>query len=124
MKIKFDTDDNLPLNQQLKLHMLAIIVKSVFEDDGKFYRQLYLVDCLYEIWEGCSTKKLIFQKELALIKQLHQKNVCFVIIGTKDVVFKLEPHVCNIYHDVLMTAYELKNIAILNVKGVDFRCIF
>ena len=23
-----------------------------------------------------------------------------------------------------MTAYELKNIAILNVKGVDFRCIW
>ena len=23
-----------------------------------------------------------------------------------------------------MTAYELKNIAILNLKGVDFRCIF
>ena len=23
----------------------------------------------------------------------------------------------------LMTAYELKNIAILNVKGVDFRCV-
>ena len=23
----------------------------------------------------------------------------------------------------LMTAYELKSIAILNVKGVDFRCI-
>ena len=22
-----------------------------------------------------------------------------------------------------MTAYELKNIAVLNVKGVDFRCI-
>ena len=25
--------------------------------------------------------------------------------------------------NVLMTAYELKNIAILNVKGVDYRCI-
>ena len=24
---------------------------------------------------------------------------------------------------VLMTAYEYKNIAILNVKGVDYRCI-
>ena len=23
-----------------------------------------------------------------------------------------------------MTAYELKNISILNAKGVDFRCIF
>ena len=40
-----------------------------------------------------------------------------------DVGFKFEPHVCNKCHDVLMTAYELKNIAILNVKGADFRCI-
>ena len=37
--------------------------------------------------------------------------------------FKFEPHVCNKCHDVLMTAYELKNIAILIVKGVDYRCI-
>ena len=41
----------------------------------------------------------------------------------KDIVFKFEPHVCNKCHDELMTAYELKNIAILNVKCVDFRCI-
>ena len=41
----------------------------------------------------------------------------------KDVGFKFEPHVCNKCHDVLMTAYDLKNIAILNVKGVNFRCI-
>ena len=39
----------------------------------------------------------------------------------KDVEFKFEPHVCNKYHDVLMTAYELKDIAILNVKRVNFR---
>ena len=39
----------------------------------------------------------------------------------KGVGFKFEPHVCNKCHDVLMT--ELKNIAILNVKGVDSRCI-
>ena len=41
----------------------------------------------------------------------------------KYVGVKFEPHVCNKCHDVLMTAYELKNIAILNVKGVDSRCI-
>ena len=46
MKIKFDTDDNLPLNKKLKLHMLVIIVTSVFEEDGKFYIQLYLDDCM------------------------------------------------------------------------------
>ena len=41
----------------------------------------------------------------------------------KDVGLKLEPHVCKKCHNVLMTTYELKNIEILNVKGVDFRCI-
>ena len=34
----------------------------------------------------------------------------------KDVGFMFEPQVCNKCHNVLMTAYELKNIAILNVK--------
>ena len=41
----------------------------------------------------------------------------------KDVGFKFEPHVCNKCHDVLMTSYESKSIAILNVNGVDYRCI-
>ena len=41
----------------------------------------------------------------------------------KDVGFNFEPHVCNKCHDILMIAYELRNIAIFNVNGVDFRCI-
>ena len=48
-KIKFNTYDNLPLNKLLKLHMLTIIVRCIFEEDGKFYPQLYLDDCLYEV---------------------------------------------------------------------------
>ena len=49
MKIKFDTDDNLPLNKTLKLHNMTIVIRSVFEEDGKFYPQIYLDDCLYEL---------------------------------------------------------------------------
>ena len=41
----------------------------------------------------------------------------------KDAGYNFEPHVCNKCHDVLMTAYELKNIVILNVKGVDYICV-
>ena len=41
----------------------------------------------------------------------------------KDVAFKFEEHVCNKCHDLLTTAYELKNIAILCAKGASFRCI-
>ena len=48
MKIKFDTDDYLPLNKTLKLHNMAIIIRSVFEEDGKFYQQVYLDECLHE----------------------------------------------------------------------------
>ena len=48
-QIKFDTDDNLPLNKQLKLHILTIIVRCVIEEDGKFYLQVYLDECLYEL---------------------------------------------------------------------------
>ena len=49
MDIKFDTDDNFPWNKQLELHMLTAIVRSVSEEDGKFYPQLYLDDCLHEL---------------------------------------------------------------------------
>ena len=49
MKIKFNKDVSLSSNKLLKLHMLAIIVRSVFEKGGKFYPQLYLDDCLYEL---------------------------------------------------------------------------
>ena len=48
-KIKFDTDDNLPLNKPLTLRLLIILVRSVFEEDGKFYLQVYLDECLYEL---------------------------------------------------------------------------
>ena len=57
MKIKFNTDDNLPLNKPLKLHLLTIIVKCIFEEDGRFYLQLYLDDCLYELRLSQATYK-------------------------------------------------------------------
>ena len=37
MKIKFNSDDTLPLSKLLKLHMLTIIVRSIFKKDGKYY---------------------------------------------------------------------------------------
>ena len=49
MKIRFDSDDNLPLNKRLKFHVMNIIIRSVFEEDGKLYPQLFLDDTLYEL---------------------------------------------------------------------------
>ena len=48
MKIKLNSDDDLPLNKLLKLQSLTVIVRSVFEEDGKYYPQAFLDECLYE----------------------------------------------------------------------------
>ena len=42
MKIQFNSDDNLHLNKTLRLHMLTVIVSSVFEEDGKYYMNVCL----------------------------------------------------------------------------------
>ena len=49
MKIKFNSDDNLPLNKQLKFHNMTITIRSVFEKDGKLFLQLFIDDTLYEL---------------------------------------------------------------------------
>ena len=48
-KIKFNSDDDLPLSQPLKFPTLTIIIRSVFEEGGKLYPQVYLDECLYEL---------------------------------------------------------------------------
>ena len=49
MKIKFNSGDSLSLNKTLKLHNMTIIVKTVFEEDGIYYPQVFLDECLYEL---------------------------------------------------------------------------
>ena len=49
MKIKFDSDDNFPLNTVLNFLKLTIIIRIVFEEDGKYYPQIFLDESLYEI---------------------------------------------------------------------------
>ena len=49
MKIKFNSDDGLPLNKILKFHKMTVTIRSVFEADGKLYPQVFLDDTLYEL---------------------------------------------------------------------------
>ena len=49
MKIKFNSDDDLPLNKLLKFHNITIIIRCVVSENGKFYPQLFLDDALYEL---------------------------------------------------------------------------
>ena len=47
--IKFESDDDLPMNKPVKLQLLTIIIRCVFSEGGKFYPQLFLDDALNEL---------------------------------------------------------------------------
>ena len=49
MKTRSESDDNLPLNKMLKLHNLTIVTRSAFQEDGKYYPQIFLDECFYEV---------------------------------------------------------------------------
>ena len=49
MKIKFNSDDDIPLNKQLNFPTLTVIIRNIFEKDGKYYPQSFLDECLYEV---------------------------------------------------------------------------
>ena len=49
MKIKFNTDDNIPLNKIIYFPTITIIIRSVTQKDGKYYPQLFLDECLYKV---------------------------------------------------------------------------
>ena len=41
IKIRFESNDDLPMNKPTKLHSLTIIIWCVFSEGGKFYPQLF-----------------------------------------------------------------------------------
>ena len=49
MKIKFSSDDDLPLNKPLKSDAMTIFIRSVFEEGGKLDTQVFLDDALYKL---------------------------------------------------------------------------
>ena len=48
-KIKFLSDDSLPLNKLIYFPTLTIVIRCAFKQNGVFYPQVYLDDCLYQI---------------------------------------------------------------------------
>ena len=48
-KIKFLSDDSLPLNKLIYFPTLTVVIRCVFKQNRVFYPQVYLDDCLYQI---------------------------------------------------------------------------
>ena len=48
-KIKFNSDDNLPLNKPLKFHNMTVTIRCVFSEDNKLYPQVFLDEAFYSL---------------------------------------------------------------------------
>ena len=49
MKIKFNSDDELPLNNTIEIPTMTIVVRSFFQENNKYYLQVFLDECLYKL---------------------------------------------------------------------------
>ena len=48
-KIKFNSDDNLPLNKPLNFYQMTITIRFVISEDNKLYPQVFLDGALYSL---------------------------------------------------------------------------
>ena len=68
---------------------------------------------------------MIFEKELILIKQIHQKSVIFLTdYNFLDKDFKYESYLFNGCHDLMQKTMTFNDIAIVSVKISDYRIYF
>ena len=65
------------------------------------------------VYERIDVNKIIASKECNISHYWYFLN--------KD--FKFQPNICNRSHDLLMMSMNLSDIAILNIKSADYRCI-
>ena len=49
MKIKFNSNGNLPLDKPLKFYDMTVTIRCVFKEDNKLYPQVFLDECFYEL---------------------------------------------------------------------------
>ena len=49
LEIKFNADDELPLNKTIEIHNATIIFRAVFHENNNYYPQVFLLECLYEL---------------------------------------------------------------------------
>ena len=50
MNIKFNSDDEIPLNKTIEFSSIIILIRAVFHVNNKYYPQIFWDECLYKLW--------------------------------------------------------------------------
>ena len=110
MKNRFELDDDLTLDKAFNIVDMIIVAATVLEKNGKYYPQIFL-------HESALSYKMLQYGEISVSEEIDTNKTsaskeCMLCHYWyfKDVGFKFEPLVCIKCHDILMTAYEHRNI--------------
>ena len=49
MKIKFTSDDELPLNKMIEIPSMITVVRAILNENNKYYLQVCLDECLHKL---------------------------------------------------------------------------
>ena len=49
MKIRFNSDDELPLNKTIEIPTMTIVIRASFHENNIYYPQVFLDQCLHEL---------------------------------------------------------------------------
>ena len=50
IKIKFNSDEALPINKTIEINSMIIVVRAAFDENNKYYSQLFWDEYLYKLW--------------------------------------------------------------------------
>ena len=102
MKVKFNSDDELPLNKAIEIPSMTIVVRAIFLENYPqvFFKMLYY-DRI-EVSEAIDVNKTSVSKECDICHYWYFLNYSF----------KFQPNVCNKCHDLLTMSPNLNDIAI------------
>ena len=103
---------------------MTIIIRSVFEEDGQFYPQIYLDECLYEL-QMLEYNKIDISEGIDINKTNASKEckICHYWYF-KDIGFKYEPYLCNGCHGLMQKAMNFNDVAIVSIKRSNYRSHF
>ena len=127
VKIKFNSNHDLPLKKSLKFHLMNITIRSVFEEDGKLYPQVFLDDTLYElsIWKMLEYERIDISDGID-INKINQSKECMLCHYWYflDKIFSYGPYLWDGCYNIMQKYIKLKNIPIIYIKKSTHRIYF
>ena len=116
----------MPVDNIVDTHLITIIIRRVFAQNGKFYPQLFLDGALYDVEKmSAQYEKITNDEGIDHSRNISTSRFCDAckFWSFVDRNFNYEDYACNGCHNILMITYSIDNIVILRVNDVCFHCI-